>query len=142
VVIGIVVSAAGACGGRGTGTQTTAPAAYVQAADRAAQSTLRNGMVAAKIVFTTDGSYATFTAAAAKAAEPSLDWREAGVDPSGGENAITIQVVTATDLELVAKSAFGRYYCIADALPGPGITYGAGDTFASLAGVAACTGGW
>jgi hypothetical protein len=144
VAICIVVSAAGACGGGtgGTATQTAAPAAYVQAADRAAQSVLRSGMVAAKIVFTTDGSYATFTAASAKATEPSLDWRDAGVDPGGGENTVTIQVVTATSLELIAKSAFGRYYCISDAVPGTGITYGAGDTFASVASVAACAGGW
>jgi ribosomal protein S11 len=145
VVVGILLGAAAGCGGSGAGSasQTTAPAAYVQAADRAAQSTLRSGMVAAKIIFTTDGSYATFTAAAARSAEPSLDWRDAGVDPGGaGENTVTIQVVTATSLELVAKSAFGRYFCIADAVPGPGVTYGAGDTFASVSRVAACAGGW
>jgi hypothetical protein len=141
MVAGTVLAATGACGGHGAASGTTAAPAYVQAADVAAQSNLRNGIAAAKVVFTM-GSYATFTAAMATSVEPSLGWQDAGVDPGAGDNTVTIQFASATSLELIAKSAFGRYFCITDTSPGPGVAYGAGDTFASVSGMAACTGGW
>jgi ribosomal protein S11 len=141
VVTAVVLASAGACGSHGAASGTTAPPAYVQAADVAAQSNLRSGIAAAKVVFT-EGSYATFTASMATSIEPSLGWQDAGVDPGAGDNTITIQFVSSTSLELIAKSAFGRYFCITDTSPGPGVAYGAGDTFASVAGMAACAGGW
>jgi ribosomal protein S11 len=141
LAVGIVAATTGACGSHGAASGTTAPPAFVQAADVAAQSNLRNGIAAAKVVFT-EGSYATFTAAMATSVEPSLGWRDAGVDPGAGDNTVTIQFASATSLELIAKSAFGRYFCITDTSPGPGVAYGAGDTFASVSGMAACAGGW
>src|SRR5712691_8038545 len=62
-----------------------------RAQDRAAQSSLRNGIAAAKTVFTDADSYTSFKCVAEPcvatdppvAAEPSLKWHAAGTPPLG-----------------------------------------------------------
>jgi type IV pilus assembly protein PilA len=105
-----------------------------RANDRAAQSNLRNGLAAAKTYFTDDDSYLTFNAAAGLLIEPSVGWVD-GAAPPVGDVGID-PVSTATQVELVAVSASGTWFCVKD-ITTTGTTYGSGATEA--AAVAACT---
>ncbi|MGH2590847.1 MAG: type IV pilin protein, partial [Actinomycetota bacterium] len=109
-----------------------------RAQDRAAQSDLRNGLVAAKTFFTDGDTYVGFTVSAAQAIEPSLGW-VAGVTTELGE--VAIGDVAATTVLLQTESASGDGFCIADTSTGPGTVFGRttdglGGDFAT---VAACT---
>lgn len=85
-----------------------------KANDRSAQSSLRNGITAAKTLFTDSSSYATATAANLGPIEPSLTF-QAGV--STGPK--VVQVVlngapVANDVILSAQSASNKCYYIDD----------------------------
>ena len=112
-----------------------------RAQNRAAQSSLRNGIAAAKTVFTDTDTYTPFDTAAAHSAEPSLTWLAAGTDPTGPTQ-VEIAVVNATDLVLVSKSDSGVFYCIADVATGPGTTFGHGATEGAVDDLAGCANGW
>ncbi len=112
-----------------------------RAQNRAAQSSLRNGIAAAKTVFTDTDTYTPFDTDAAKSAEPSLTWLAAGNAP-GGPTEVEIAVVTDTELVLVSKSDSGNFYCIADVATGPGTTFGHGTAEGDVNTVATCQNGW
>jgi type IV pilus assembly protein PilA len=109
-----------------------------RAQDRAAQSDLRNGLVAAKTFFTDNDTYATFSSTDGDAVEPSLNWVD-GVTTNLDE--VAIGDVSATTVMLQTLSASGDGFCIADTSTGPGTVFGrttdgGGGDFAD---VAACT---
>jgi type IV pilus assembly protein PilA len=84
-----------------------------KANDRAAQSSLRNGITAAKTMFTDSSSYAAATATALKAVEPSLLF----VDQTSSTAPKTVNVMvvaTATDVILEAQSATNKCYYATD----------------------------
>jgi type IV pilus assembly protein PilA len=84
-----------------------------KANDRAAQSSLRNAITAAKTTFTDTSSYLGVNAAALKAVEPSLNF----VDATPSTAAKTVNVVsaaTATDIIVEALSASGKCYYMTD----------------------------
>jgi type IV pilus assembly protein PilA len=118
--------------------------ARVRAQDRAAQSDLRNGIVAAKVWFTDGDVYTGFDTGCtavpgnctnAVAIEPSLLWINAS-DP-GATHEVAIETATATTLLLVRHSDSGTYFCIADVATGPGTTYGKG-TYVQVTAVGGC----
>ena len=82
-----------------------------RANDRAAQSNLRNGLAAAKVWFTDNDAYTGLTAAEIDAIEPALD-PIALADPAVGQ--VAVGGVTATTVLLVAESASGSFFCVAD----------------------------
>ena len=111
-----------------------------RAQDKAAQSNLRNGMAAAKVHFTDDESYATFTTAIGEGIEPSLTWVGA-VDPAVGE--VGVAVAAATTVQLVAESGSGTFFCVKDVTSpaaSAGTFYASGTTFAAVDTAAECAG--
>ncbi|MGA9160874.1 MAG: prepilin-type N-terminal cleavage/methylation domain-containing protein [Actinomycetota bacterium] len=102
-----------------------------RANDRAAQSNLRNGLAAAKTFFTDSDSYLGFDAAAGTAIEPSVGWVN-GATPTVGQVGID-PASTATQVELVAQSASGTWFCVKD-VSTTGTTYGRGASEAAATG--------
>jgi type IV pilus assembly protein PilA len=113
--------------------------ARTKAQDRAAQSNLRNGIVAADTWFTNSDTYDGLDDTEAEALEPSLTWDVAG---AVGDVA-TVGTVYITELDdtivLSALSASGTSFCLAkDTAAGGGQVQG------NVAAVtyAGCTGTW
>jgi type IV pilus assembly protein PilA len=105
-----------------------------RAQDRAAQSSLRNGLVSAKTFFTDADTYTGFDAAGvATGIEPSLDWvaTVAATAAASGGKTVDIAVDAANVLQLVAYSDSGTYFGIADQATGPGTTFCHGDATAA-----------
>jgi len=103
-----------------------------RAQDRASQSDLRNGLVAAKVFFTDNDTYTGFDAAGVpQSIEPSLTW-----DLTGGaaaEGVISLTVESDNIVVMNTLSASGQAFCIADQATGPGTVRGRVDaaTFAA-----------
>jgi type IV pilus assembly protein PilA len=101
-----------------------------RAQNRAAQSSLRNALVAAKTMYTDTGDYSTATEAAATGlptVEPSLTFNAANAD-STGPNVVSVQVsgANSTIWSGAALSDSGTCYWITDNATGPGTRYGTG----------------
>jgi type IV pilus assembly protein PilA len=104
-----------------------------RAQNRAAQSSLRNALVAAKTAFTDEGDYSTATDADLGAIEPSLTFvaaastepTEVSVDVSGANNEVW---------SAAALSESGVCFYITDDATGGGTTYGDDPTGAACAG--------
>jgi type IV pilus assembly protein PilA len=104
-----------------------------RAQNRAAQSSLRNAIAAAKTFFTDDDTYTGFDANAgadAEAIEPSLDFVTGNV--SAAPEQVAIQVASGNDLLLVAHSDSGTDFGLSDSVGagGPGTRYCRSDTAA------------
>ena len=108
-----------------------------RAQNRAAQSSLRNALVAAKTMYTDVSDYSTATEAAATGlptVEPSLTYVAAAVD-STSNTTVSVQVSGANS-EIwsgAVLSESGTCYWITDNATGPGTRYGTG-TAATCAG--------
>jgi type IV pilus assembly protein PilA len=100
-----------------------------RANDRAAQSSLRNGVTAAKTIFTDTSTYTGATAAALTAVEPSLSFL---TTVSTGPKVIQVVLSGANDVILSAQSASNKCYFITDSS-----TYGTAFAMANNGG---CTG--
>src|SRR5919201_3142669 len=94
--------------------------ARTRAQDKAAESSLRNGLAAAKTVFTDGDTYTLFTSAAAASAEPSLTWRTsiATLTTNNGGKEVAIIQASGGNLLLVAVSDSGTYFGMADSANG------------------------
>lgn len=101
-----------------------------RAQNRAAQSSLRNALVAAKTMYTDVSDYSTATEAAATGlptVEPSLTYVAAAVD-STSNTTVSVQVSGANS-EIwsgAVLSESGTCYWITDNATGPGTRYGTG----------------
>ena len=104
-----------------------------RAQDKAAQSSLRNALTNAKGIYTDADSYTGATTTALAAAEPSLTFVAAGTASTTAKE-VSVNVVDATHIILVAKSSSGSCYVMGDAANGPGTV------FAKLASGATCSG--
>jgi type IV pilus assembly protein PilA len=106
-----------------------------RANDRAAQSSLRNALAAAKTIFTDDDSYVGASTTELEATEPSLTYVGSATD-STDANTVSVDVyqnVTANDsFSAAALSASGTCFWINDESPS-GTFYGTG-TAATCAG--------
>jgi type IV pilus assembly protein PilA len=106
-----------------------------RANDRAAQSSLRNALAAAKTIFTDDDSYVGVSTTELEATEPSLTYVGSATD-STDANTVSVDVyqnVTANDsFSAAALSASGTCFWINDESPS-GTFYGTG-TAATCAG--------
>ena len=109
-----------------------------RANDRAAQSSLRNGLTAAKVVFTDKQDYTQATVSTLTAEEPSLVFQTGASTtfkqvsfntPAGG-----------TTFGAAAKSKSGKCFYIKDVAAAPGgTTYGTGPSTATCDGTTALT---
>lgn len=107
--------------------------ARTRAQDRAAQSSLRNGLTAAKEIFTDNENYTDATVAALGAAEPSLDFVATGV-ASTGQTEVSVNPVSASVITMAALSRSGTCYAIRDT------TTAAGGTEFGTVAAGACSG--
>jgi type IV pilus assembly protein PilA len=121
--------------------------------DRAAQSDLRNALVAAKTIYTDDSSYTAATEAGLATVEPSLCYVAAatasvssgaagcaGTGPTGGSS---VSVSAASDEEWAAArlSASGECFWIHEEAPA-GTTYGTGAACTGTAALGAAGASW
>ncbi len=116
--------------------------ARARAQNKAAQSSLRNGIAAAKTFFTDSDSYTGFDISTASGIEPSLTWVTTLPSTNNGGKTVAILQASGNNLLLGAYSDSGKYFCIADQANGPGTTFGNSPTSPSWTAVANCTGGW
>ena len=109
--------------------------ARARAQDRAAQSDLRNTLVAAKTMYTDSSSYtaANDTATGLITVEPSLAYVAAGTASTVAVPSVSVSAA-ATTWAAARMSASGTCYWVKDVATGPGTTYG------STAVAADCTG--
>jgi type IV pilus assembly protein PilA len=112
-----------------------------RAQNRAAQSSLRNALVAAKVAYTDDSNYDGADASAELLLiEPSLSYALAAVDSSGPTNvSVAVTDTAGGDVDQVWSAASlsqsGACFYISDNATGPGTTYETVDP-----GAAACSG--
>ena len=93
-----------------------------RAQDKAAQSSLRNALTNAKGIYTDADSYLGATTTALAAAEPSLTFVASGTNSTTAKE-VSVNVVDATHIILVAKSSSGSCYVMGDAANGPGTVF-------------------
>jgi type IV pilus assembly protein PilA len=111
-----------------------------RAQDRAAQSNVRTGYVAANTFYASTNTYTGFDLTEAQNAEPSIIWVAAGTPPAAQE--VTLETASGSTLLLVTLSESGTYFCITQ-LPGSPLSErGHGATYASVDTTAECNNGW
>ena len=125
-----------------------------RANDKAAQSGLRNALVAAKTCFTDADTYGVSAghatgcdSAALPAIENSLTYKAAGVASTGpGDISVAIPVVAApnagTQWSAAALSKSGTCFWIKDDVVAAGTTYGSGAACTGTAAAAAAATSW
>jgi type IV pilus assembly protein PilA len=116
-----------------------------RAQNRAAQSSLRNALVAAKTAYTDVSNYSVATDADLPAIEPSLTYNDA-TTASDGPNVVSVAVTGGTSgvWSAAALSDSGTCYWIKDdaTASGTGTKYGSGATCTGTAAAAAAGGSW
>jgi type IV pilus assembly protein PilA len=110
-----------------------------RAQNRAAQSSLRNALTAAKTMYTDNSSYATATDANLPGVEPSLDYVGPAVASTGAKEVSV--AASATEWSAAALSASGDCYWIKEDAAG-GTTYGTGAACTGNAADAAAADSW
>jgi len=96
-----------------------------RANNRAAQSSLRNALTAAKTIFTDNNDYSTATAGAVSAVEPSLTF-VANTASSDGPKTVSVKAkASGTEWVATVWSVSGNCYVIRDQSNGPGTSFGA-----------------
>ena len=110
-----------------------------RAADKAAESVLRNALPAAVSYYVEKFAYDGFDPAAGQANEPSINWA-----PPGPPNVsdVAIQVASGPDLLLIGQSRTGTYFCISQIENSPQTGRGKSKNFADIDTIPECTGGW
>jgi len=110
-----------------------APPAGEVDAGRAAQTTLRNGLLVAKTQYTTDGTYVSLSAASLEAIEPTLDF---DIMSSADADTVGLGDLSETGFVMVSETTTGTWYCIAETPAGT--TFGQAPELASIDTVAEC----
>jgi type IV pilus assembly protein PilA len=87
-----------------------------RAADTAAKSSIRTGLTAGRIIYTTQRDYTQATVAALEATEGSLDWRD-GVTASDGPTAVSAHPPDGDTLVLAVYSSSGICFALRDEAP-------------------------
>ena len=107
-----------------------------RANDRAAQSSLRNAVTAAKTIYTDTQNYTTASDGALSAVEPSLTFAPAATASTTFKTVSVTGSTTAWAGAAMSKS--GKcFYIVDSAAAGGGTKYGSTDTAASCTGTAA-----
>jgi type IV pilus assembly protein PilA len=93
-----------------------------RANNRAAQSSLRNSLTAAKTLFTDQNTYVGADATALATVEPSLSFKDSAT-ASTGPKEVSVNAVDATTWVAAVHSASGNCYFIKDQSNGPGTSF-------------------
>jgi type IV pilus assembly protein PilA len=95
-----------------------------RAQDRAMQSSIRNALTAAKVVYSEHGDYTQATVAGLTAAEPGIAFVAAGTAPVG-QNAVSIEPVSTTYFRIAGQSRSGACFFLSDdeSASGVGVLY-------------------
>src|SRR4051812_11729075 len=98
-----------------------------RAQDRAVQSSIRNALTAAKVVFSERGDYTPATVAGLAAAEPGIMFVDAGTVPSG-QNAVSVEPVSTSYFRIAGQSRSGNCFFLSDdeSTAGAGVLYAKG----------------
>jgi prepilin-type N-terminal cleavage/methylation domain-containing protein len=102
-----------------------------RAQDRATQADLRTAFAAARTHFSSNSTYVGFTVAAARRIEPAITWRGRGNPGIPGRVSIGGPNPTATQIQLVAVSASGTYFCV-KGVSTSGVSYGSGAAYRNV----------
>ena len=114
--------------------------ARLRAEDRAAQTDLRNGYLAASTYYSAAQTFTGFDVPAAQSVEAGLNWTAGGAAPSGTQ--IAIEVAAGNSVLLIEQSKSGKYWCIGQ-IPASPLTERGGDpVWANINATATCTQGW
>ena len=112
-----------------------------RAQNRAAQSSLRNALTAAKTIFTDANDYTDATVSELGVVEPSLQFVAAGT-ASTGPNVVSVATPNADTFSAAAEADSGDCFWIKDVSTGPGTTFGSGATCTGTAADAAAASAW
>ena len=98
--------------------------AKARAQDRAAQSSLKNGFTASKVIFSDRGDFTLATVAALAVVEPGLAW-VASASASSGPNSVSANPVSANYIVLAGLSKSGSCFYLSDdeSAAGVGVQY-------------------
>ena len=114
--------------------------ARTRAQDRAAQTDLRNGYLAAATYYAGAQTFTGFDVPAAQSVESGLHWIVGGAAPPQGQ--IGIQVAAGNSVLLIERSATGTYWCIGQVPVSPLTERGGDPSWANVNTTAACIQGW
>ncbi len=112
-----------------------------RAQNRAAQSSLRNALTAAKTIFTDANDYTDATVSELQAVEPSLSFLAAGT-ASTGPSVVSVATPDADTFSAASLADSGDCFWIKDVSTGPGTTFGTGATCTGTAANAAASSSW
>jgi type IV pilus assembly protein PilA len=104
--------------------------ARARAQDRAAQSSLRNALTAAKTLYTDQNDYSTATAGSAttglQSVEPSLTYRDSGNSTGPKDVSVAVSGTGSITWSAASLSKSGKCFWITDTATGPGTKFGSG----------------
>ncbi len=112
-----------------------------RAQDRAAQSSLRNALTAAKTIYTDNSSYSGADSTALAAVEPSLTFVAAGTDSTGAK-IVSVNPAAADTWYGAAKSAGGTCFAIKESSSGTQFAKDLATCNGTTAATATYTGSW
>jgi type IV pilus assembly protein PilA len=112
-----------------------------RAQDRAMQSSIRNALTAAKVVFSEHGDYTDATVATLAATEPGITFVDAGTGPNG-PNAVSVEPVSTSYFRIAGQSLSGTCFFLSDdeSVAGVGVQYATGSGGSCTAGAAPAAG--
>ena len=112
-----------------------------RAQDRAVQSSIRNALTAAKVVYSERGDYTPATVAGLTAAEPGIMFVDASTVPSG-QNAVSVQPVSTSYFRIAGQSRSGNCFFLSDdeSTTGAGVLYAKGSGGSCTASAAPAVG--
>ncbi|HSL10628.1 MAG TPA: prepilin-type N-terminal cleavage/methylation domain-containing protein [Actinomycetota bacterium] len=87
-----------------------------RAADTAAKSSIRSGLTAGRIIYTTERDYTLATVPTLEATDNSIDWRNA-TTPSDGPTAVSAHPIDGETLVLAVYSSSGICFAVRDEAP-------------------------
>lgn len=114
--------------------------ARTRSQDRAAQTDLRNGYLAASTFYATTQTFSGFDVAAAQSVENGLNWAPTGTVPTSTQ--IAIEIAVGNSVLLIDRSKTGTYFCIAQVPGSPLTSRGGSATYPAVDTTTECTQGW
>lgn len=115
--------------------------ARARAENRAAQTDVRSGLIAAMAYYTDGDTFTGFGLPQAVATEPQLNW--VASNPGGPVvGQISIEVASGSQLLIVTQARSLTYWCIAQVAGSPVTLRGGDAAFANVDTVAECNQGW
>jgi type IV pilus assembly protein PilA len=107
-----------------------------RAQDKAAQSSLRNGLTAAKTIYTDQEDYADASVAALQDTEPSLTFKATGA-ASLGPKEVSVGNTGDNLVVMASESKSGKCFWITDNTQGPGTRFASNDAAAACSATGA-----